>query len=115
MLKSPAALSTGILGRIRPHWWRYAIALAVVAAAVAIRTLVDPVMGKQYAVVFLGAILIGAWVGGRGPALFCMVLLHLVHGYWFQDPPGLLDPTNTMSSLVSLMLVLCDSHYRRPP
>jgi PAS domain S-box-containing protein len=84
---------------VRSPLTRYAFVLVLVAAAVALRTLVDPIMGKQSAAVFLGAILVGAWIGRLGPALLCVVLLHLVHGFWFMDPPGLFEPTT--ASVVS--------------
>src|SRR5262245_9225768 len=72
---------------------RYGIALVLVAAAVALRTWLDPIMGHPSVAVFMGAILLGAWVGGVGPALVCLILLHVVHGYWFQTPKGLWEPT----------------------
>jgi PAS domain S-box-containing protein len=78
---------------------RYGLVLFIVVAAVALRALLNPVMGQQSVAVFLGAILIGAWFGRLGPALLCMVLLHIVHGFWFQDPPGLFEPTT--ASLVT--------------
>jgi PAS domain S-box-containing protein len=87
------------LKAIRSPLTRYGLALVLAAAAVALRIWLDPVLGKQSDAVFLGAILAGAWVGGVGPALFCVVLLHFVHGYWFQTPKGLWEPT--LSSIVS--------------
>jgi PAS domain S-box-containing protein len=50
-------------------------------------------LGKPSNAVFLAAILIGAWVGGVGPALVCLVLLHFADSYWFHAPDGLQEPT----------------------
>jgi PAS domain S-box-containing protein len=91
--------TAAILNAIRSPLKRYALALALVVAAVALRTWLDPVMGHQSVVLFMGAILVGAWFGGVGPALLCLVLLHLVHGYWFQTPKRLWEPN--ISSIVA--------------
>jgi PAS domain S-box-containing protein len=50
-------------------------------------------MGPQSSVIFLAAILISAWTGGVGPALLALLILHVAHGYWFINPPGLWEPT----------------------
>jgi PAS domain S-box-containing protein len=81
-------------------WKRYALALALVVVAVALRTWFDPVLGNQSVAFFMAAILIGAWVGGVGPALVCLVLLHVVHGYWFQIRKGLFEPN--LASVVTI-------------
>jgi PAS domain S-box-containing protein len=88
-----------IRGTIQSRLQRYGLAIVLVAIAIALRTWLDPVMGHQSVAFFMGAILLGAWFGGVGPALLCLVLLHVVHGYWFEDPPGLWQPT--MSSIVT--------------
>jgi PAS domain S-box-containing protein len=80
-------------------FWRYGLALILVAGAVLLRAGLDPVMGHPSVAVFMGAILLGAWIGGVGPALVCLILLHFVHGYWFQTPRGLWEPTT--GSIVS--------------
>lgn len=76
-----------------PALQQYILALILVAIAVALRTWLSPLLGHPSVAVFMAAILVGAWVGGIGPALVCLVLLHIVHGYWFQNPPGLFEPT----------------------
>jgi len=88
-----------LLRGLRSDWRRYALALVFVALAIALRVLLEPIMGQQSIAVFLAAILISAWVGGVGPALLSVILLHVVHAYWFADPPGLLQPN--MASIVS--------------
>jgi PAS domain S-box-containing protein len=90
------------LNRIRPvqiRWPRYFFTVAVIALAILVRSSVVPYMGQQSVVVFLAAVLINAWVGGIGPALLTLLLLHLTHGYWFSDPKGLIQPK--MASVVS--------------
>jgi PAS domain S-box-containing protein len=72
---------------------RYALAVAIVAAAIALRTLLHPLMGAQSFAVFLAAMTISAWVGGVGPAVLSLVTLHVVHAYWFHPPRTLLEPT----------------------
>jgi PAS domain S-box-containing protein len=71
---------------------RYGVALVVVAVAVALRELLNPVMGNQSVAFFMVAILLAAWFGGVGPVLLSLVLLHIVHAYWFENPPGLWQP-----------------------
>ncbi len=85
-----------LLQPIRSPLTRYALALAIVAIAVALRMLVDPVMGKHSFVLFVAGIIGSAWVGGIGPAILCLVLLHLVHAYWFEVPHHLWE-ANTAS------------------
>ena len=82
------AILTAIGGNAR----RYLFALVVVALAIALRTLLNPAMGQQSVALFLAAILISAWLGGVGPALLSVALLHIVHAYWFIDPRGLWRP-----------------------
>jgi PAS domain S-box-containing protein len=69
-------------------------------AAIALRAWLDPLMGHPSVAIFMVAILVGAWVGGVGPAVLCLILLHLVHGYGFQRPPGLWEPN--VASVVSI-------------
>jgi PAS domain S-box-containing protein len=85
---------------LQSYWRRYALTLVIVALAVALRTLLDPIMGQQGIAVFLAAILVSAWIGGVGPALLSVVLLHVIHGYWFSDPTGLWQPN--MASIISI-------------
>jgi PAS domain S-box-containing protein len=72
---------------------RYLFALNLVVVAIALRAWLEPVMGHPSVAVFMAAILMGAWVGGVGPAILCLVVLHVAHGYWFQTPKGLFEPT----------------------
>jgi PAS domain S-box-containing protein len=84
---------------IRSQARRYAIALAIIALAIALRFWLDPMMGVQGVAIFLFAILIAAWNGGVGPAIMTVVLLHLVHAYAFPSSRGLWEPT--LASVIS--------------
>jgi PAS domain S-box-containing protein len=76
----------------KPALARYGLVLALVVAAIALRAWLNPVMGHPSVATFMAAILLGAWFGGVGPAIFCLVVLHVAHGYWFQNPKGLFEP-----------------------
>ncbi|MBA4106142.1 MAG: hypothetical protein C0485_10310 [Pirellula sp.] len=77
-------------GEATPRLWRrYIQTLVLVIAAVCLRSLLNPMMGQQSAIIFLAAIIISAWMGGVGPALLSLAVLHVAHGYWFSVPPGL--------------------------
>jgi PAS domain S-box-containing protein len=89
---------TGIQA-IQSNWRRYVLTLVIVALAIPLRSLLNQVMGQQSIAIFLAAILVCAWIGGVGPALLSVFLLHIVHGYWFSDPTGLWQPN--MASIVS--------------
>ena len=84
---------------VRFAWRRYGIALLLIAAAIPVRYALTPFMGQQSVSVFLAAVIAGAWIGGVGPALLCVTALHIVHAYWFAEPPGLWQPTT--ASIVS--------------
>src|SRR5688572_5943559 len=87
-----------IVNAIRTRLTRYGAALIFVVVAIALRAWLHPMMGHQSVAIFMGGILAGAWIGGIGPALLCLVLLHLIHGYWYETPPRLWAPT--MSSII---------------
>src|SRR5688500_3962874 len=83
------------------RWVRYGLAVALVAGAIALRAWLVPLMGHPSVAIFMVAILVGAWVGGIGPAILCLILLHVVHGYGFQTRPGLWEPN--VASIVSII------------
>lgn len=77
-----------------PLWvQRYGFALLCIVAAVVVRVAVIPVMGKHSFFIFVMAILASAWRGGIGPAILSLVALHVIHGYYFEEPRGLIAPT----------------------
>src|SRR5688572_30786099 len=83
----------------RSTWRRYGIALLLIAAAIPLRYALTPVMGQQSVAVFLAAVIAAALLGRVGAALLCVTALHIVHAYWFAEPPGLWQPTT--ASIVS--------------
>jgi PAS domain S-box-containing protein len=72
-------------------WRRYVLTAALVTAAVILRGVLEQAFGPTSVVVFLLAIITSAWVGGIGPAILSLVVLHVVHAYRYLDPPGLLQ------------------------
>ncbi len=84
---------------------RYALAVIFVAAAVALRLALDPIMGqKDVLFAFTLAIVAAARAGGRGPALLATVLGVPVALYFSIEPQfswGVADPAD-ITSLVLL-------------
>ena len=67
----------------------YATALLVLAAAVLLRWLLDPVMGDSLPLVTLfGAVAAAVWIGGYGPALLVAVVGYIACTYLFIPPRG---------------------------
>jgi PAS domain S-box-containing protein len=68
---------------------RYSAAAATIALAIAVRVLLNPVLGDAFpfATIFL-AILATAWFGGRGPALLAVLLGGLASDYFLLPPRG---------------------------
>ena len=64
---------------------RYGRAGLVIAVAIAIRLALEPWLGNAGFAIFLGGVLVAAWVGGFGPALVCQTLLLMVSGFWFEE------------------------------
>ncbi|QDT73283.1 hybrid sensor histidine kinase/response regulator [Lacipirellula limnantheis] len=71
---------------------RYLTAAVLVACAVALRALLHQWLGPPSVFLFLSAILLSGWIGGVGPALGALLALHVIHAYWFLEPPGLWQP-----------------------
>ncbi len=68
----------------------YAIALLVLAAAVLLRWLLDPLMGESLPLVTLfGAVAAAVWVGGYRPALLVTVVGYVACHYLFIEPRGI--------------------------
>jgi PAS domain S-box-containing protein len=65
----------------------YAISLLVLAAAILLRWLLDPVMGDGLPLVTLfGAVAAAVWVGGYQPALLITIIGYLACDYLFIEP-----------------------------
>jgi PAS domain S-box-containing protein len=72
-------------------WVAYAVAVALTAAAVLLRWVLDPTLAEQLPLVTLyGAIAVSVWFGGLGPALLATGLGYLGCDYLFIDPRGTL-------------------------
>jgi PAS domain S-box-containing protein len=73
----------------RDYVRRYGCAAAAVALAIWIRILLDPVLGLgfPYGTLFF-AIVLAAWYGGLGPALFAVILGALSADYFLVSPRG---------------------------
>jgi PAS domain S-box-containing protein len=86
----------------------YAAGAVLVAACVAIRLLLDPVLGVRFpfATVFF-AVLAAAWYGGFGPALFA-TFVGAVASVWFLLPPRhswLLNGEEEVGGLILYLVV----------
>jgi len=70
-------------------WGKYAIALAAVAVALAIRGAIDPLVGSGAATVTLyGAIVAAVWAGGWKPGILAALAGYLGVNWFFIDPRG---------------------------
>ena len=68
---------------------RYAVAVASVAFALALKTLLDPLSAQDAPFLLaFGAVMVSAWYGGLGPGLLATVLAGLGVDYFFLDPRG---------------------------
>jgi PAS domain S-box-containing protein len=79
-------------GRVPHTLTVYALAFAALAAAVALRYLLDPWMGAALPLVTVfGAVAAGVWLGGYRPALAVAVAGYLACSYLFIEPRGRVD------------------------
>ena len=84
----------------------YALTIAIVAACVAVRYLLDPWMGDSLPLVTVfGAVAAGVWLGGYGPALTATVLGYVGCAYLFIPPRGTLmfDDVQTLLGLIAYL------------
>src|SRR5262245_11398136 len=74
---------------MRSHYKPYAISIAALALAVALRFALDPVLGEALPFVTLfGAVAAAAWAGGYRPALLVAILGYVAVLYLFIQPRG---------------------------
>ena len=82
----------------------FTIALASIAAAVALRLLLDPILGSNVALITLyGAVAVTVWFGGFRYAALAALLGYLACDYLFMAPRGhffLPSPTNIASLIL---------------
>jgi two-component system CheB/CheR fusion protein len=76
--------------RFPDSWWaRYVVALAAVAAALALRGVLDPLVGGGAATTTIyGAIAVAVWFGGALPGLAAAVAGYVASNYLFIEPRG---------------------------
>lgn len=100
---------------------RFVAALAVAAAAVLLRTLLDPILGNSQPVVFIfpAVYLVGRWLG-TGPALLALVTGLLASRYLFFAPRGQLAATELRHQIslgayaaLGLAMISVIEQYRR--
>jgi PAS domain S-box-containing protein len=86
---------------------QYGAALAFTAVAVALRWLVDPMLGDRLALVTMyGAIALAVWAGGLGPGILAMLLGYIACDFLFMPPRHalqLIDP-HTLPGLLGYLL-----------
>ncbi|MGE0760094.1 MAG: DUF4118 domain-containing protein, partial [Pirellulaceae bacterium] len=64
---------------------RYGGALVIMACAVGLRFVLDPLLDGAGFAIFLVAMLTAAWVGGLGPSLIAQTCLLFVSAYFFSE------------------------------
>jgi PAS domain S-box-containing protein len=80
---------------LQTRWAKYAIALAAVAAALVIRGLIDPLVGRGAATVTLyGAIAVAVWAGGYKPGILAALVGYLGVNWFFMEPRGSISIEN---------------------
>jgi K+-sensing histidine kinase KdpD len=74
----------------KPHQFgpplRYALAIALVAAALLLSLALQPSFGNPFWLLFPAAVIAGTWFGGRGPGWLAVGLSTLVVLYYFIPP-----------------------------
>ena len=76
-------------GGARSAATNYALSFAALAAAVLLRSLLDPWMGDTLPLVTLfGAVAMAVWLGGYVPAVIVTILGYLACSYFFIEPRG---------------------------
>jgi len=84
----------------------YALGIALLAAVVLLRWLLDPLLGDMFPLVTLyGAVAATVWFGGYRPAILVTILAYLSSHYLFIQPRGHFDLGNT-ANLVGLIAYL---------
>jgi PAS domain S-box-containing protein len=103
-IRAPAYIGPLIPERARAL--RYAAALAVVAATVAVRAALAPLLGTQAPLLpFVLTVFVSAYLGGRGPALLASFLAPLAATLWFTAWPHDAPPVQWAAHVVFFLLV----------
>jgi len=78
----------------------YAIALASVAIAWAIRAAIDPILpGSVPFITFFIAIAFTGWYGGYGPSVLCVALSATIAAYFYMEPKGSFVPATATDAM----------------
>ena len=86
-------------GASLPH---YALAPFLVVVAVLFRSWLHPVSDQSGVAILFAAVVISAWVGGVGPGLISLAIMHVFDAYWFHTPSrALVEPNVTSVVTVS--------------
>ncbi|MEO8115338.1 MAG: PAS domain S-box protein [Phenylobacterium sp.] len=92
-------------GRLAPRWWAgYAVAAVVAVGSFGLRLALGPILhDRTVLVIFVPAAILGAAVGGMGPALFATAL-GLASCLSFSGSGLVTDPANLIEALLFLLL-----------
>ena len=72
---------------------RYGVAVIVIALALGVKLLLDPLIADQSPfLLFAAAVMVAAWFGGLGPGLLATALGAVVADYYFLAPIGSFTP-----------------------
>ena len=89
-----------------PAVTRYFAAISVLAAAVLLRGLLDPVLGDALPLVTVfGAVAAAVWIGGAGPGIVVTFLGYLACSFLFIEPRGQFA-LGTYANLIGLLAYL---------
>ncbi len=83
----------------------YAVALLAVESALMFKLLLGPLARATPFLFLFGATMVAAWFGGRGPAIFAVVVAALGVDYFFLAPVGTLDLTRVAAAELLLFVV----------
>jgi PAS domain S-box-containing protein len=91
-----------LLNRVWTSVPHYALALSLVFVAALFRSWLHPVSDQSGLAILFAAVLISAWVGGVGPGLISLAIMHVLDAYWFHTPSrALVEPNVTSVVTVS--------------
>ncbi len=90
----------------RPVWLRYAMALAATTIVIALRGLLDPLLGNsvQYSLL-LSAVAFSVWYGGVGPAMLSLLFGYVGITWLVLDWQHILAPTATTSTSLGIFIL----------
>ena len=81
----------GLVGRleVRSLWARIGVAVALSAAAVVVRIVLEPILGESMPfLLYFPAIVVAASIGGHWTGLLTVILCSIGHAFLFEAPSG---------------------------